>query len=66
MDSETVKRVLNLPDGTIISWRSHDESISQRSAIDQARHEKTGHHDQQKRRVVSTDETLREKATAGS
>ncbi|KAF2702800.1 IF4E-domain-containing protein [Pleomassaria siparia CBS 279.74] len=61
---ETVKRVLNLPEGTIIQWRSHDESISQRSAIDQMRHEKTGH--QEKRRVVSTDESLREKAPAGT
>ena len=56
---------MNLPDGTIITWRSHDESISQRTAIDQARQEKTNH-DQQKRRVVSSEETLREKASVGS
>ncbi|KAF1997013.1 IF4E-domain-containing protein [Amniculicola lignicola CBS 123094] len=60
---ETVKRVLNLPEGTMITWRSHDESIAQRSAIDQARQEKTGH--QEKRRVASTDES-REKTTSGS
>ena len=64
MRSETVKRVLNLPEGTIITWRSHDESIAQRSAIDQARQEKTGHHGQEKRRVTSTDES-REKPSAG-
>ncbi|KAL5464998.1 hypothetical protein PMIN07_004229 [Paraphaeosphaeria minitans] len=44
---ETVKRVLNLPEGTIVTWRSHDESIAQRTAIDQARQDK-GH--QEKRR----------------
>lgn len=59
--SETVKRVLGLPEGTIITWRSHDESIAQRSAIDQARQEKAGQHGQEKRRVVSNDESLREK-----
>lgn len=64
--SETVKRVLQLPEGTIITWRSHDESIAQRSAIDQARQEKAGQHGQEKRRVVSNDESLREKAAAGS
>jgi translation initiation factor 4E len=34
---ETVKRVLNLPADTAIIWKSHDDSISQRNAIDQAR-----------------------------
>ncbi|KAH7135244.1 translation initiation factor eIF 4e-like domain-containing protein [Dendryphion nanum] len=58
---ETVKRVLNLPEGTLITWRSHDESIAQRSAIDQARQEKSTHHGQEKRRVVSTDDSHREK-----
>jgi translation initiation factor 4E len=28
---------LNLPADTIIIWKSHDDSISQRSLIDQAR-----------------------------
>ena len=40
LDSETIKRVLNLPGDTIIIWKSHDDSIAQRSAIDQARQEK--------------------------
>jgi translation initiation factor 4E len=62
---ETVKRVLNLPEGTNIIWRSHDDSIAQRSAIDQARHEKT-HQGHEKRRVTSTDESLREKSSTGS
>ncbi|KAF2871256.1 translation initiation factor eIF 4e-like domain-containing protein [Massariosphaeria phaeospora] len=62
---ETVKRVLGLPEGTIIIWRSHDESIAQRTAIDQARQDKTGHHGHEKRRVTSTDESLRDKSTSG-
>lgn len=50
---ETIKRVLALPPDTIIVWKSHDDSIAQRSAIDQARQEKAGHHGIEKRRVVS-------------
>ena len=34
---ETIKRVLNLPADTVIVWKSHDDSIAQRTAIDQAR-----------------------------
>ncbi|KAF1830195.1 IF4E-domain-containing protein [Decorospora gaudefroyi] len=60
---DTLRRVLKLPEGTNIVWRSHDDSIAQRSAIDQARHEKS---QQEKRRVTSTDESHREKSTAGS
>ncbi|KAF2727851.1 IF4E-domain-containing protein [Polyplosphaeria fusca] len=56
---ETVKRVLNLPADTNIVWRSHDDSIAQRSAIDQARQ-----HGQDKRRVVSTDHSDRDKPAA--
>lgn len=62
---ETVKRVLSLPEGTQIIWRSHDDSIAQRTAIDQARQEKN-HLNHEKRRVTSTDETPREKSTVGS
>lgn len=61
---ETVKRVLNLPEGTQIIWRSHDDSIAQRTAIDQARQEKN-QLNHEKRRVTSSDETQREKSTAG-
>jgi translation initiation factor 4E len=51
---ETVKRVLLLPADTNIQWKSHDDSIAQRSALDQARQEKTHH---EKRRVtVSQDD----------
>ncbi|KAF2021251.1 IF4E-domain-containing protein [Aaosphaeria arxii CBS 175.79] len=58
---ETVKRVLNLPDGTVITWRSHDESIAQRSAIDQARQDKSNQHGQDKRRNATNDDAPREK-----
>ncbi|KAF3035997.1 hypothetical protein E8E11_001683 [Didymella keratinophila] len=61
---ETVKRVLNLPEGTQIIWRSHDDSIAQRTAIDQARQEKN-QLNHEKRRVTSSDETQREKSTVG-
>lgn len=47
---ETVKRVLSLPADTNIVWKSHDDSITQRNALDHARHEKTG--STEKRRVT--------------
>lgn len=53
---ETIKRVLALPQDTQIVWKSHDDSIAQRSAIDQARQEKAGHHSTEKRRTVSNAE----------
>lgn len=57
---ETVKRVLNLPNDTIITWRSHDESIAQRIAIDQTRQDKN---QQEKRRLTFTEESRRDKHT---
>lgn len=42
---ETIKRLLGFPADTNIVWKSHDDSIAQRSAIDQARQEKAaGNH----------------------
>ncbi|PYH96106.1 IF4E-domain-containing protein [Aspergillus ellipticus CBS 707.79] len=44
---ETIKRLLNFPADTNLIWKSHDDSIAQRSAIDQARQDKSsnpGHH----------------------
>ena len=38
---ETLKRVLELPADTVLQWKSHDDSITQRHAVDQARQEKT-------------------------
>ncbi|KAJ5469982.1 hypothetical protein N7530_007339 [Penicillium desertorum] len=60
---ETIKRLLNFPADTNIIWKSHDDSIAQRSAIDQARHEKTatgaGH---QERRRTGQDDSDKVKA----
>lgn len=42
--SETIKRVLSLPADTNIIWKSHDDSIAQRSAIDEARQQGKTHH----------------------
>lgn len=45
---ETIKRLLSFPQDTNIMWKSHDDSIAQRTAIDHARQEKgssnTSHH----------------------
>lgn len=38
---ETMKRVLAFPPETKVEWKSHDSSIQQRSALDDARREKT-------------------------
>lgn len=37
---ETLKRVLELPADTVLQWKSHDDSITQRHQVDQARQEK--------------------------
>jgi translation initiation factor 4E len=58
---------LNLPQDTIIVWKSHDDSIAQRSAIDQARHDKSHHGPQEKRRMtISSDDgtPLKERSNA--
>lgn len=39
--SETIKRVLSFPSDTNIAWRSHDESIEQKKAVDEARQQKS-------------------------
>ncbi|RJE17610.1 Translation initiation factor, partial [Aspergillus sclerotialis] len=44
---ETIKRLLAFPPDTNIIWKSHDDSIAQRTAIDQARQEKAAHHQSQ-------------------
>jgi translation initiation factor 4E len=51
---ETIKRVLSLPADTNMVWKSHDDSITQRSAIDQSRHDKTGHHSERRRNQTQT------------
>ncbi|KAJ5908548.1 Eukaryotic translation initiation factor [Penicillium taxi] len=60
---ETIKRLLAFPLDTNIVWKSHDDSIAQRSAIDQARHEKatstnpTNHLATERRRAPGHDES---------
>lgn len=41
---ETVKRILAFPPDTKVEWKSHDASIAQRTAIDDARKEKNANH----------------------
>jgi len=45
-------------------WKSHDDSIVQRSAIDQARQEKTVHHPERRRNMTEDSATTKEKATS--
>lgn len=61
---ETIKRLLAFPPDTNIVWRSHDDSIAQRSAIDQARQEKGSggaHHSAEKRKTHGRDESTTER-----
>lgn len=59
---ETVKRLLALPADTNIVWKSHDDSIAQRSALDEARQQKAagtgqGHKNHDKRRQTISEES---------
>ncbi|KAJ5416678.1 uncharacterized protein N7487_000228 [Penicillium crustosum] len=60
------QRLLSFPADTNIIWKSHDDSIAQRSAIDQARHDKTatgtGH--QERRRTGQDDSDKAKPAVA--
>ncbi|QIX01780.1 hypothetical protein AMS68_007297 [Peltaster fructicola] len=49
---ETIKRVLNLPLDTMLQWRSHDDSITQRVAADQARQENQQLHGEKRRNTL--------------
>lgn len=59
LHSETIKRVLNLPADTIITFKSHDDSISQRVTVDQNR-EKT------RRMTLASDEGREGKEKSGT
>lgn len=62
---ETIKRVLSLPPDTNMIWKSHDDSITQRSVIDQARQEKTVHHpDRRRNNTAEESGSSKEKAAA--
>ncbi|KAK4544268.1 hypothetical protein LTR36_004478 [Oleoguttula mirabilis] len=53
---ETIKRVLSLPPDTSLQWRSHDESITQRHAVDQARQDKANQmHGDKRRNTLNVD-----------
>jgi hypothetical protein len=41
---ETMKRILEFPSETKVEWKSHDSSIQQRTAIDDARKDKSNQH----------------------
>ncbi|KAK2763047.1 hypothetical protein FQN54_009680 [Arachnomyces sp. PD_36] len=64
---ETIKRLLSFPQDTNIVWKSHDDSIAQRTAIDHARHEKGStttdrhHHHGERRRGNTHDEPTGDK-----
>lgn len=65
---ETIKRLLAFPPDTNIIWKSHDDSIAQRTAIDQARQEKAAAHAHQhqhlggdRRRVTANDDSVGDK-----
>lgn len=48
---ETMKRILAFPPDTKVEWKSHDSSIQQRSAIDDARKDRSNnaYHHSEKR-----------------
>jgi len=60
---ETIKRLLAFPPDTNIVWKSHDDSIAQRSALDEARQQKTGptsgHSGHEKRRQTIHEDSER-------
>jgi len=67
---ETIKRVLAFPPDTNIVWKSHDDSIAQRSALDEARQQKSsgnpGHPGIEKRRQTLQDDSERGKGKSSS
>lgn len=48
-----MKRVLAFPPDTKIEWKSHDQSIQQRTAIEESRREKREQHHQHSERRTS-------------
>lgn len=57
-----MKRVLSFPPETKLEWKSHDSSIQQRSAIDDARKDKnTISSNSDKRNGSKEDQTLERK-----
>lgn len=67
---DTIKRALGTPPDTNIVWKSHDDSIAQRSALDEARQQKTvgsaPHQLGEKRRQTINDDSERGKGKSTS
>ncbi|EHY55171.1 hypothetical protein HRR83_005575 [Exophiala dermatitidis] len=67
---ETIKRTLAFPPDTNIVWKSHDDSIAQRSALDEARQQKAnatpGHPGAERRRQTLHDDPEKNKARVAS
>lgn len=67
---ETIKRVLAFPPDTNIVWKSHDDSIAQRSALDEARQQKAsatpGHPGVERRRPTLHEDSEKSKGRGAS
>ncbi|KAI1621989.1 translation initiation factor eIF-4E [Exophiala viscosa] len=67
---ETIKRILVLPTDTNIVWKSHDDSIAQRSALDEARQQKVNttpsHPGTERRRTTLHEDPEKSKGKATS
>lgn len=59
---ETIKRLLAFPADTNIVWKSHDDSIAQRSALDEARQTKAGTGQPKRRDTLLEDSPERSRA----
>lgn len=72
LSRETIKRLLGFPVDTNIVWKSHDDSIAQRSAIDHARQEKAAaaatnpgvHLGSERRRATGHEDSDKSKVTS--
>ncbi|KIX09825.1 uncharacterized protein Z518_00906 [Rhinocladiella mackenziei CBS 650.93] len=67
---ETIKRLLAFPSDTNIVWKSHDDSIAQRSALDEARQQKanatSGYPGVERRRQTLHDDSEKSKGRIAS
>ncbi|ELR02566.1 hypothetical protein VC83_08945 [Pseudogymnoascus destructans] len=61
---ETMKRVLAFPPETKVEWKSHDSSIAQRTAIDDARKDKSNNQHSSDRRNGAKDDERAERKQA--
>lgn len=61
---ETLKHVLDLPSDTMLQWKSHDDSITQRNAVDQARQEKNQQSASRRNTMAQKQEKVEEEGKA--